>query len=281
MAAERTIAPSAEYARHISGTVTLDSRGSGWRGLRMLWHTQATDVQTMERPTTGAHQLVMFCAGEECGTYSYENRPWEPYRKRRHEWFIAPAYENHIRWRLDAQTAQREPATICRIHLCPATLEEAAQEYAGRRTPAFSLPHRSESAVLGRVITGWSLAMVATVPASAFVADRWGWRTASFIVAGLGGCALLGFRRLPELTPRSSSPGAPSRGASHPGCNTHAGRVGPFSAAHARNDTRRTELLVTLESTVSRARRRSFRLTEQAALSHTPTRPGMRRLWRR
>ncbi|WP_435103624.1 helix-turn-helix domain-containing protein [Arhodomonas sp. AD133] len=96
----------------------------------------------MERPTTGAHQLVMFCAGEECGTYSYENRPWEPYRKRRHEWFIAPAYENHIRWRLDAQTAQREPATICRIHLCPATLEEAAQEYAGRRTPAFSLPHR-------------------------------------------------------------------------------------------------------------------------------------------
>ncbi|WP_435106884.1 MFS transporter [Arhodomonas sp. AD133] len=78
---------------------------------------------------------------------------------------------------------------------------------------AFIAPTGRESAVLGRVITGWSLAMVAAVPASAFVADRWGWRTAFFIVAGLGGCALLGFRRLPELKPRSGRPGGSLRGA--------------------------------------------------------------------
>jgi predicted MFS family arabinose efflux permease len=59
-------------------------------------------------------------------------------------------------------------------------------------------PAGRESAVLGRVLAGWSISLVAGVPASALVADLAGWRAPFLALAGLAGLALLGARRLPK-----------------------------------------------------------------------------------
>ncbi|WP_417582016.1 MFS transporter [Nitrincola sp.] len=59
-------------------------------------------------------------------------------------------------------------------------------------------PKGKESATLGKVITGWSLAMVAGVPLSAFIADLLSWRYAYFLVGGLSLAATLGFLWLPN-----------------------------------------------------------------------------------
>ena len=54
--------------------------------------------------------------------------------------------------------------------------------------------------VLGRVLTGWSVSLVAGVPASAFVAERFGWH-ASYVALGLLVLmGLVGFLRLPPST---------------------------------------------------------------------------------
>ena len=61
--------------------------------------------------------------------------------------------------------------------------------------------------VLGRVLTGWSLSLVAGVPASAFIAERFGWH-ASYVALGLVVLVgLVGFLWLP-----SSAEDAPDRG---------------------------------------------------------------------
>ncbi len=62
---------------------------------------------------------------------------------------------------------------------------------------SYIAPRGRESVVLGRVITGWSLAMVAAVPASSLMAELWGWRSAYLIVAAVAAIAVLGLRRLP------------------------------------------------------------------------------------
>ena len=58
-------------------------------------------------------------------------------------------------------------------------------------------PEGKESVYVGRVITGWSLAMVFGIPLAAFIADFWGWRFAYIIMAILCICALIGFSQLP------------------------------------------------------------------------------------
>ena len=70
---------------------------------------------------------------------------------------------------------------------------------------------REEGArVLGRVLTGWSVSLVAGVPLSALVAQRFGWE-ASFAALGvLVVLALAGFARMPRPAPgppRAAAPG--------------------------------------------------------------------------
>jgi predicted MFS family arabinose efflux permease len=58
-------------------------------------------------------------------------------------------------------------------------------------------PPGRESRVLGRVLTGWSISMVAGVPAAALVAETLGWRAVFLVLAGLAVLALFGIARLP------------------------------------------------------------------------------------
>ncbi len=58
-------------------------------------------------------------------------------------------------------------------------------------------PQGKESVYVGRVITGWSLAMVFGIPFAALIADLWGWRFAYAIMAILCICSLIGFSQLP------------------------------------------------------------------------------------
>ena len=63
--------------------------------------------------------------------------------------------------------------------------------------------------VLGRVLTGWSLSLVAGVPASAFIAERFGWH-ASYVALGLVVLAgLVGFLRLPPSAEDAHDRGRP------------------------------------------------------------------------
>ncbi len=57
--------------------------------------------------------------------------------------------------------------------------------------------------VLGRVLTGWSVSLVAGVPVSAFIAERFGWH-ASYVALGLLVLiSLVGFSRLPKADPKT------------------------------------------------------------------------------
>lgn len=58
-------------------------------------------------------------------------------------------------------------------------------------------PAGKEAQVLGRVLTGWSLAMVAGVPLAALLADVAGWRAAYIGLGGLAALAWLWIARLP------------------------------------------------------------------------------------
>lgn len=59
-------------------------------------------------------------------------------------------------------------------------------------------PPGRESRVLGRVLTGWSISMVAGVPAAAFIAQSLGWRTVFGLLTVLAALAVLGILRLPS-----------------------------------------------------------------------------------
>ena len=79
-------------------------------------------------------------------------------------------------------------------------------------------PKGSESAVLGRVLTGWSVSLVVGVPASALIADLAGWRASFLALAVLAAASLMGTVRLPAGRPATADPGArwPARTAGLP-----------------------------------------------------------------
>jgi predicted MFS family arabinose efflux permease len=53
--------------------------------------------------------------------------------------------------------------------------------------------------MLGRVLTGWSISLVAGVPAAALASDLAGWRAPFLLLAGLAAAAFLGTLRLPDI----------------------------------------------------------------------------------
>ena len=65
-----------------------------------------------------------------------------------------------------------------------------------------------ETRALGRVISGWSVSLVAGVPLSALISDAVGWRATYAVLALCAAVALLGLRKLPE---RRSAHAAPLR----------------------------------------------------------------------
>ena len=58
-------------------------------------------------------------------------------------------------------------------------------------------PKGKESVYVGRVITGWSLAMVLGIPFAALIADLWGWRFAYVIMSLVCASSFVGMRQLP------------------------------------------------------------------------------------
>src|SRR3546814_12009293 len=58
-------------------------------------------------------------------------------------------------------------------------------------------PQDLRSRAVGRVIVGWSVAMVLGVPAAALLAEQLGWRGAYAIIAGVAGIAALSVLSLP------------------------------------------------------------------------------------
>ena len=63
---------------------------------------------------------------------------------------------------------------------------------------ATTIAPRVAEAVLGRVLAGWSVSLVAGVPASALISDLAGWRASFLALAVLAAFSLLGSLRLPE-----------------------------------------------------------------------------------
>lgn len=59
-------------------------------------------------------------------------------------------------------------------------------------------PSGKESATLGKVISGWSLAMVAGVPISAFISDIFSWRHSYYLVFIFSVLSTIGFTSLPS-----------------------------------------------------------------------------------
>ena len=67
---------------------------------------------------------------------------------------------------------------------------------------------RPSDGVLGKVLLGWSLALVGGVPLSALIAERAGWQASFAVLAGLAALAATGFLALPRQAPRASSKAA-------------------------------------------------------------------------
>src|SRR3546814_17137424 len=65
-------------------------------------------------------------------------------------------------------------------------------------------PQDLRSRAVGRVIVGWSVAMVLGVPAAALLAEQLGWRGAYAIIAGVAGIAELSVLSLPAADARES-----------------------------------------------------------------------------
>lgn len=70
-------------------------------------------------------------------------------------------------------------------------------------------PPGRESRVLGRVLTGWSLSMVAGVPAAALLTDLVGWRACFLALAALAALALPGIAKLPRASARPAAESSP------------------------------------------------------------------------
>jgi predicted MFS family arabinose efflux permease len=78
-------------------------------------------------------------------------------------------------------------------------------------------PKGNESAVLGRVLTGWSLSLVLGVPAAALITDLAGWRASFMVLALLAGTSLLGTIRLPPGRTTGAAPIRPLAALAYPG----------------------------------------------------------------
>ncbi|MGN8198078.1 helix-turn-helix domain-containing protein [Salinisphaera sp. RV14] len=139
-----------EYQASVDGQVTVSSEKLDIEGAYVAWHTQRHKTSECLRPPTAAHQFVLYCSDEEKGEYRYNDRAWQPYAKRRHQWFIAPAFENRIMWRW-RQT--ESPGLVCRFHLSPHLLEQAASLHLDRAVHRVRLEHRMniEDALLTEV----------------------------------------------------------------------------------------------------------------------------------
>lgn len=58
--------------------------------------------------------------------------------------------------------------------------------------------------LLGRVLSGWAISLVAGIPLSALIADQFGWRATFWGLSTLSAVILPGFARLPAPAPRST-----------------------------------------------------------------------------
>ena len=67
-------------------------------------------------------------------------------------------------------------------------------------------PPGQEARTLGRVISGWSVSLVAGVPLSALISDAVGWRATYATLALCAAIAALGLRRLPERRVANPAP---------------------------------------------------------------------------
>lgn len=68
-----------------------------------------------------------------------------------------------------------------------------------------------ETRALGRVISGWSVSLVAGVPLSALISDAIGWRATYCVLALCAAVALAGLRKLPERRGAHAAPPRLSR----------------------------------------------------------------------
>lgn len=66
-------------------------------------------------------------------------------------------------------------------------------------------PDHMRSRAMGRVITGWSIAMVAGIPFAALIADIVSWRGTFLIVAALAAAMIFGIGLLPRATASAAS----------------------------------------------------------------------------
>ena len=64
--------------------------------------------------------------------------------------------------------------------------------------------------ILGRVLTGWSVSLVAGVPLSALVAERFGWHASFAVLGALILLGLLGFARMPKHVRGDGSDATPA-----------------------------------------------------------------------
>ncbi|SBR45803.1 MULTISPECIES: helix-turn-helix domain-containing protein [unclassified Halomonas] len=130
-----------DYEKYIPGEMALSSSNSQLGSYYVGWHTQPRDPEESLRPATEEHQFVLYSANEEIGEYQYNNGGWRTYRKRKHDWFIAPALENQIYWKPHSGEASQTPC-ICRIHLSPELLHLKAIECFGQANPVIRVGHR-------------------------------------------------------------------------------------------------------------------------------------------
>lgn len=131
-----------DYENYLPGRIILSSshlpleRTSYYIG----WHTQPSTLIELSRPATAEHQFVLYGSKEEQGEYKYNNGQWLSYIKRENDWFIAPACENELHWKLNASDSSEE-SSICRIHLPPEALYQKAMECFGTVRPKVDIKH--------------------------------------------------------------------------------------------------------------------------------------------
>lgn len=64
-----------------------------------------------------------------------------------------------------------------------------------------SVPYAQRGRVMGKVMAGWSLALILGVPLGSVAGDLWGWRCTFLLVSALGSVALALVLRLPATEP--------------------------------------------------------------------------------
>lgn len=129
-----------DYEKYIPGEIALSSSSLQLESYYVGWHTQPREPEENLRPATEEHQFVLYSSNEEVGEYQYNGGDWRSYRKRRYDWFIAPALENQIYWKPRLGEASQTPS-ICRIHLSPEFLHLKAIEYFGQTSPVIRIDH--------------------------------------------------------------------------------------------------------------------------------------------